>query len=414
MLIRLHNALAGAAIAALLSAGPAGAATLTTLASFGGPDGANPNGGLARDAQGNLYGTTSAGGAGAQGTVFELAAGSPTITALASFAGAQGVPNGGLARDAQGNLYGTAQFAGARFQDGGVFALAAGSTTITTLALFTGANGANPQSGPVLDAQGNLYGTTFAGGSKGVGTVFELPSGGSAITTLATFNGPDGALPVGGLVRDAQGNLYGTTSGGGPTFVSPTSPGPGTVFELAAGSGAVTTLATFNGANGASPQAGVVRDAQGNLYGTTNLGGANNLGTVFEVVAGSGAVTTLASFAGANGANPLGGLVLDAQGNLYGTTSSGGANNLGTIFEVVAGSGTITTLASFDGANGSRPVGDLLLDAQGNLYGVTRNGGASNRGTIFVLSVPEPPSLVPMGLGLAGLAALVARRRPRV
>ncbi|MBV8235777.1 MAG: hypothetical protein JO075_08755, partial [Acidimicrobiia bacterium] len=167
-------------------------------------------------------------------------------------------------------------------------------------------------------------------------------------SNLASFNGATGSGPRAGLIMDAQGNLYGTTDGGGAN-------GHGTVFELAAGSGTITTLASFNGANGAYPEAGLIMDAQGNLYGTTSNGGATNSGTVFELAAGSGTITTLASFNGANGAYPEAGLTLDAQGNLYGTTYGGGANGHGTVFELAAGSGTIATLASFNGATGAYP-----------------------------------------------------------
>jgi uncharacterized repeat protein (TIGR03803 family) len=127
------------------------------------------------------------------------------------------------------------------------------------------------------------------------------------------------------------------------------------VYEIARGSGTITTLASFNGANGRVPMGQLSMDAYGNLYGATFGGGAGNDGTVFEIARGSGTITTLASFNGSNGRNAFGGVALDAQGNLYGTTRLGGASNAGTVFEVASGSGVITTLASFNGSNGSRP-----------------------------------------------------------
>src|SRR5262249_27533773 len=147
----------------------------------------------------------------------------------------------------------------------------------------------------------------------------------------------------------------------------------GTVFELAAGSGTITTLASFNGSNGANPLGVLIFDSAGNLYGTTNLGGAANDGTVFELAAGSGTITTLATFTGTNGANPQAGLLMDGSGNLYGTTRNGGAYNDGTVFKVAPGSGVITTLASFSVYVGYFPLSSLVMDGSGNLYGTARN-----------------------------------------
>jgi uncharacterized repeat protein (TIGR03803 family) len=270
---------------------------------------------------------------------------------------------------------------------------AAGSYTFTTLATFNGANGANPQGTLASDAQGNLFGTTVGVTPDG-GTVFELASRSGTITTLASFNGANGANPSSNLILDAQGNLYGTALRGGPGNL-------GTVFELASGSNTITTLGTLVNANGNQPH-DLVRDGQGNLYGTTY-----NTGIVFEVAAGSSTITTLATFNGANGTEPIGSLVRDAQGNLFGVTNSGGANDFGTVFELAAGSGTLTTLASFDAASGLYPIGGLILDAEGNLFGTTAGTLGVSFGTVFELSpVPEPTSLVLLVMGLVGLATL--------
>jgi uncharacterized repeat protein (TIGR03803 family) len=353
-----------------------GSGTITTLASFNGTNGAGWCLGLVLDGSGNLYGTTYVGGAAGDGTVFELAAGSSTITALASFNGGNGQnPDGGLIMDASGNLYGTTYQGGAA-GDGTVFELASGSGTITTLASFNGANGANPATGLVMDSSGNLYGTADGQGPLGHGTVFELAAGSGAITTLASFDATNGASPSGAVSMDSSGNLYGAAGGGAS--------GDGVVFELARGSNTISTLASFSGNNGKDPGGGVTMDGSGNLYGTTYNGGTQDYGTVFELAQGSGTITMLVSF-NDNGYSP-GGLVMDSAGNLYGATSYGGVPGDGTVFELARGSGTITTLATFNGTNGATPVGTLVMDSGGNLYGETEGGGAAGDGTIFKLA----------------------------
>jgi uncharacterized repeat protein (TIGR03803 family) len=229
----------------------------------------------------------------------------------------------------------------------------------------------------------------------------------STLTTLVNFNNVNGLNPQAGLIADSSGNLYGTTTEGGTV-------GDGTVFEL---SGAnhltLTTLANFSGGNGSLPECILHADPAGNLYGTTLYGGTNNDGTVFEL---SGTnhqtLTTLANFNGANGQKPFGGLVSDAAGNLYGTTDLGGADGDGTIFELSgANYQTLTTLVTFNGANGSNPQAGLMIDSAGNLYGTTNAGGNNNDGTVFELTLPEPTSL---SLLFLAVPTLTARRRNRL
>jgi len=364
--------------------------TLSALAGFDEADGQNPQAGLIADAAGNLYGTASQGGASGDGTVFEVASGSSAVTTLANFDsnGTDGTnPNSGLVMDADGNLYGTTEDGGAD-GEGTVFEVAQGSGAATTLASFDETNGAGPVGDLVMDAAGNLFGTAEAGGVDGVGTLFEVAKDSGNVTALANFDGTNGASPTSGLIADAAGNLYGTTSFGG-------SADDGTVFELPAGYGAVGVLASFDGINGASPSNGLIVDSAGDLFGTASVGGAANDGTVFEVAAGSGAVTALASFNGTNGSIPNSPLVMDSAGNLYGTASQGGASNVGTVFEVAAGTGPITALASFDGTNGAGPSAGLYLDVMGNLYGTAAGGGDANGdGTVFELSNAPPPAPV--------------------
>jgi uncharacterized repeat protein (TIGR03803 family) len=306
-----------------------------------------------------------------------------TLATAASFAGTDGEhPRSGLIMDSAGNLYGTAPMGGAN--DGGViFEIPNGTSSISAVASFNDTTGTNPVGELLMDSDGNLYGTT----GSGFGTIFELASGSSVITTLAGFNATDPIdaidpqLPSGGMVVDANGNLFGTTQRGGTSHF-------GTVFELAHGTDAITTLFSFTGGNGAHPEGGLIMDSAGNLYGTTTAGGANNDGTVFEVANGSGKIAILANFSGANGINPAGPLLMDPAGNLYGTTSGGGDNNLGagTVFEVARGSGIVTSLASFNRVNGVNPTGTLAMDSSGNLYGATALDGAFDAGTAFEIA----------------------------
>jgi uncharacterized repeat protein (TIGR03803 family) len=352
----------------------AGAATLTTLVNFNNANGAAPQASLVRDSAGNLYGTTYVGGAYGWGTAFKLAPPAPGQTAW----------------------------------------------TRTTLVNFNSTGGAYPHAGLLRDSGGTLYGTTsIAGGGSAYGTVFKLvpPASGQTAwtrTTLVTFDyDTNGGFLQGNLVRDSAGNLYGTTSQGG-AYRDGSGVGYGTVFKLAppaAGHTAwtLTPLVNFNYTNGAYPYAGLVRDAAGNLYGTTSLGGAYDYGTVFKLAPpASGQTawtrTTLVNFNGANGANPYAGLVRDSAGNLYGTTSGGGAyqdvygNGYGTVFKLAPPSAghtawTRTTLVNFNGANGAVPYAGLVRDSAGALYGTTMNGGASTNctlgcGTVFKLAPP--------------------------
>jgi uncharacterized repeat protein (TIGR03803 family) len=358
--------------------------SVNTLALLNGNSGDIGSSGLIMDNAGNLYVAAESGGAAGLGAVYELKKGSGSVTTLASFTGpATGVnPVGGIIMDGAGNLYGTtspdAPYPGI------IYEIKAGSSTITKLAILPNAS----IGGLVIDSDGNLYGTTQQGGAYDDGTVFELAAGSGTITTLASFDGYDGAYSSSSLVLDGSGNLYGATVSGGTN-------NDGAVFEIAQGSGTITTLASFTGTNGVSPS-GVVLDSEGNLYGTTQSGGAKNNGTVFELAQGSGTITTLASFSGANGDSPKDGVVLDTSGNLYGTTQSEGADGYGTIFEFVQGSGTITTLASFNGTDGGYPAAGVVRDSNGNLFGVTsRTYNPHPYGTIFEIPNLSTPTLVP-------------------
>jgi uncharacterized repeat protein (TIGR03803 family) len=387
-------------LSSVLAAGTtASAQTVTTLASM--TDGQYPWGSLVADPNGNLFGTTEQGGAG-YGTVFEIAktsSGYATPITLVSFDKTNGAyPFAGLIIDANGNLFGTAQQGGAS-QCSTVFEIARASTgyasTPTTLVDFDCTSGSGPEGGLIADANGNLFGTTSLGGPSWDGTVFEIVKTSSGYantpTTLASFNGSNGEVLQAGLIADANGNLFGTANAGGAN-------GYGVVFEIAkTASGyanSPTILFNFDNTNGAIPEAGLIADANGNLFGTTVAGGAQGYGVVFEIAKTSSGYastpTILVNFDNTNGASPVANLIIDANGNLFGTTSEGGAAGYGTVFEILKTSSvyasTPTILASFNGSNGLFPPTGLIPDANGNLFGTTVWGGSANTGTVFEIA----------------------------
>ena len=379
---------------------------LQPLATFDGANGAYPISTVVMNADGDLFGTTYSGsGAGSKGTIYEIAAGSGTITTLASFDGANGTyPWASLLMDANGNLFGNTLYGGTN-DSGAIYELAAGAGTITLLASFNGGtDGGVPNGRLILDSSGNLFGTASTGGANGHGTIFELPAGSNTILTLASFAGGDGGSePLGDLYADTNGNLFGTAHSGGDIADDPNSAGFGTIFELPAGSNTILTLATFNGANGAKPVGGLVADASGNLFGATSSGGDNGFGNIFELPLGTNTITPLASFNGTNGSAPYDTLIIDASGNLFGTTTGGGDHGCGVVFELPAGSNTLITLATFDGAtNGSSSYASLVADANGHFFGTTTYGGdlaadtnyGNGYGLVFELIPIGPPAML--------------------
>jgi uncharacterized repeat protein (TIGR03803 family) len=384
------------------------AQTETVLYEFTGhSDGSGPLAGLVSDSAGNLYGT-------AGGAVFELspvAGGGWTHSTISTFTQGR-LPESPLILDAAGNLYGTTSEGGTSgdCNDGegcGIvyeLSLIAGVWTETVLYNFTGgSDGGSPMGNLVFDSVGNLYGTANIGGNlscstsgMGCGVVFELSpaSTGWTETVLHAFiDKKDGAYPVGGVTIDAAGNLYGTTSRGGNINVCPGQvSGCGMVFQLTPSSTGWTehSLHTFGqNAGGYAPQAAVVLDAAGNLYGTTETGGG-----VFRLTpttTGPWTFSLLETLQGRGGANPLTGVTIDASGNLYGTTNSGGdlassvcnSNGCGVVFKLSptsSGPWTETVMHSFTGGpDGRFPFrSGVILDGAGNLYGVTEEGGIHN------------------------------------
>ncbi len=370
------------------------AQTFKILYSFkGGVDGQNPYASLVRDAAGNLYGNTHFGGRSSAcspgcGLVFKLDShGHKTL--LHSFSGQPdgAWPYAGLIRDNAGNLYGTTYIGGSH-NGGEVFKLNRMGKA-TELYGFRGlADGCEIISSLLLDKSGTLYGTAFECGN-GFGTVFKLSRTGN-LTVLHEFvNGnSDGAYPaLTTVVMDRRGNLYGTAQDGGPYNY-------GVVYMLNS-NGKETVLHNFAGgaADGCYPSGNLVLDETGSLYGTTQQCGSSDGGVEWKLDK-SGKETVLHSFAGgaSDGADPVAGVIPDAQGNFYGVTVLGGGTGCyggygcGTVFKLDR-NGKETVLHSFTGgADGSSPSGGLIRDAQGNLYGTAVYGGGSNAGTAWKLT----------------------------
>jgi hypothetical protein len=314
------------------------------------------------------------------------------FTVLHTFTGTSDgfAPIGGVSLDTSGNLYGSATFGGDRGECnptgcGVVFKLTHGGGGWVLQPLYSfqgGADGAYPESPVVRSADGSFYSTSTGGGSFGYGTVFRLqPPPSACKSALCPWtkteiyslmgSGGYGNAPTGALLLSA-GNIYGVSVGGG-------SPGyDGTVYELTPDGGGWTE-SVLNGSL-TSPAGGVIFDSSGNLYGTCATGGAHNDGFVYQLVRSGSAWTlnTLVSFAGGDGSRPWGGLVMDAAGNVFGTTSMAGPNGGGTVFELTPQDGgwIFTTLYSFSPQAG-QPLGTLTIDSQGNLYGTTNAGFGS-------------------------------------
>jgi len=384
------------------------AQTFETLASFDSTDGSFPTDALVQAFDGTLYGTTVDGGTYSCGTAFKI---SPdgTLKTVHSFNGNDGcqvIP--GLIQGEDGNFYGaSATGIGGTCESGyGTVFKMTSQGIVSVLYDFctqaSGSTGEFPYATLVQGFDGNFYGTTQEGGTGpcpvgGCGTIFKITSEGT-LTTLHSFDGPDGYILYSSLVEADDGNFYGTTSAGGASYYY----GYGTVFKITP-QGVLTTLysfcSTLNCADGSYPYAGLVQDSHGMFYGTTEYGGTGSCslgcGTVFRITK-EGVLTTLHSFDGTDGEAPYSKLALGSDGNLYGTTSAGGFYNWGTIFEITP-SGVLTTLHTFSQTDGSLPIGGLTQATNGLFYGLTAGGGTSTAcsgggcGTAYRLSVGLGP-----------------------
>ena len=334
------------------------------------------------DSAGTLYGTTEQGGPANGGVVYKLDAGGETV--LYRFTGGddgQDPYNSGVIRDSAGNLYGTTVNGGA---DGaGVVYRIDISGNETALHRFEGgADGKNPYGPLIRDAEGNIYGTTRSGGAAGFGCVFKLDPSGHYTVLYSFQGGADGRYPTSGVIRDQAGNLFGTTVNGGARTSS------GVVFKLDA-AGNETVLHRFReGGDGRFPSSGVILDAEGNLYGTTERGGVAGVGVVYKVDVGRNE-TVIYSFTGTgDGGYPSGGVTRDTAGNLYGTAGYGGTWDAGVVF-MLDPAGHETVLYSFTGGtDGGTPAAGVILGPAGNLFGTTLYGGARGGGVVFKVATP--------------------------
>jgi uncharacterized repeat protein (TIGR03803 family) len=367
------------------------AQTFTTLIDFDNSDGARPAAPPVQGLDGQFYGTTTDGGTNALGTVFKITS-AGQLTTLYNFCSLDKCGDGAnpfaqLLLAIDGDFYGTTSDGGTH-ADGSVFKITSGGK-LTRLYSFRGRSfgeGAFPNGSLIQGTDGNLYGTTGGGGRSRSGTVFKMTPVGK-LTTLYSFcakiHCTDGSEPDAGLVQATDGNFYGTTIYGGAN-------GEGTVFKITP-TGRLTVLYSFcsetNCTDGENPYAGLAQATNGDFYGTTIAGGANGYGTVFKITSGA-TLSTLHSFcAEANctdGSTPTTGLVQGTAGNFYGATL-GGTNNEGTAFRITP-SGQFTTLYNFD-----IPSMGFVQGTDGKLYGVTAGGGTNDLGTVYSLSVGYGP-----------------------
>ncbi|HTO87963.1 MAG TPA: choice-of-anchor tandem repeat GloVer-containing protein [Thermoanaerobaculia bacterium] len=363
--------------------GPAGGQVLTVLHSFSGTgdDGSTPEAGLVEGSDGNFYGTTSGGGSNGVGTIFQITPGG-TLMTIHSFNGNDGAtPRAALVDGSDGAFYGTVGYG---FLDYGSFFRVTPTGAFATLFHFYGSEGGQPN-GIVLASDGYFYGTTNHGiGPVYVyGTVFRVTSGGG-LSTLYTLDGSTGRYPNAPPIEGTDGLFYGTIEAYG-TY------GQGTIYGMTS-SGSLTVLHSFGASpgEGAAPFGKLLAASDGNLYGTTRSGGAG-AGTLFRMARDGTSFATLRSFVDADGCVPNAGLI-QVGGNLYGTTSACGVDGNGTLFQITP-AGNFVVFHYFHGTDGSSPRAPLLLGSDGYLYGTTSSGGGSGFGTVFKVALPSKANL---------------------
>jgi uncharacterized repeat protein (TIGR03803 family) len=386
-----------------------GSPTLSVLTSFRGANGDGPIGALAMDAAGNLYGSTEYGGTHNRGVLFRTNAITGGHTVLHSFSSQYASPMSGVVRGLDGRIYGSTSFGGSLGNNGTLFRYDPVASTTTHVAEFDGANGSWIKSPLVVDSDGTLLGTARGGGSGTWGTIFRYNPVTSHLTTLAAFNYANGGLPS-SVIVDSSGVFYGGATRGGAQDL-------GVIYRMST-TGQLTAAARFNSITGWRPEGAVAISPSGILYGTTESGGQFGYGTFYAFDTSNNSLSVIHQFqyTASSGARPVGGVIIDGAGQVWGTTADGGEDGSGTIFRFDPATSQFTTVWSFNwDADGSDPQGPLQADALGNLYGVAGSGGPSGYGTVFKLSgagfVPIPEPSTSMFLG-SGCVLLLRRRKP--
>jgi uncharacterized repeat protein (TIGR03803 family) len=369
---------AGTAVGVVLSV----ASPDTVIYSFtDGSDGNSPYGGVIQASDGNFYGTTTWGGTANYGTVFMVSA-AGVETVLHSFlGGSDGMnPEAGLVQGSDGDLYGVTMYGG-RSGTGTVFKTSLTGDETVLYSFRGGKDGTYPHAALIQASDGNFYGTTILGGSANLGTVFKITTTGVE-KVLHSFTGsPDGQYLYSGLTQGRNGDFYGTTDLGGAA-------GVGTVFKVTSTGSEAVLYSFLGGSEGGAPQGGLIQGTDGHFYGTTGGQGSAYFGTVFKITP-AGIMTVLHVFEGiVDGGNPYSKLIEGSDGNFYGT-SNYGPTTAGTIFRITP-AGVLTELHAFGaGSDGVGPLySGLTLGSDGNLYGTTALGGATGYGAVFQFNPP--------------------------
>ncbi|MFV5703336.1 choice-of-anchor tandem repeat GloVer-containing protein [Flavobacterium sp. XS2P12] len=346
------------------------------LKDFNNSDGAIPIGSLIQASDEKLYGMTSQGGSSGFGVVFSYDLATDNYVKLKDFNNSDGAsPYGSLVQAGDGLLYGmTTQ--GGTSGVGVVFSYAPSTGSYIKLKDFNYTDGGSPSGNLVQSNDGNLYGMTSAGGSGRYGVIFSYTPSTNIYTKLKDFINSDGAITYGGLVQSSNGQLYGMTTHGGTI-------GQGVIFSYNPATDIYTKLKDFDNSNGASPYGSLVQAGNGRLYGMTFLGGSNGVGVIFSYDPSTGIFLKLKDLNYSDGAYPYGSLVQASDGQLYGMTAQGGSGGTGVIFSYELSTGIYTKLKDFNGSDGAYPHGSLVQAGDGKLYGTTLQGGSSNYGVVF-------------------------------